>query len=103
MAPAEDESSDVKLVFRNYAPIGDELKEFVVEPPKQSDIVAEVTRKLAQVMTQEFESQQDIINLAPKKPNWDLKRDVGRKLERVDVRTQQALIKLIQEKVDAEA
>lgn len=38
---------------------------------------------------------QDLFNLQPKKPNWDLKRDVEKKLERLDRRTQKAVLELI--------
>jgi coiled-coil domain-containing protein 12 len=42
---------------------------------------------------------QDITNLAPRKPDWDLKRDVAKKLERLDRRTQKAIAELIRERL----
>lgn len=38
-----------------------------------------------------------MINVAPKKPNWDLRRDVGRKLEKLERRTQRAMIIIMQQ------
>ena len=38
---------------------------------------------------------QDLINLAPRKPDWDLKRDVTKKLEKLERRTQRAKAQLI--------
>jgi coiled-coil domain-containing protein 12 len=38
-----------------------------------------------------------LINVAPKKPNWDLRRDVAEKLSRLERRTQAAMIKLMAE------
>ena len=38
---------------------------------------------------------QDLINLAPRKPDWDLKRDVAKKLEKLERRTQRAIAQLI--------
>ena len=38
---------------------------------------------------------QDLINLAPRKPDWDLKRDVAKKLEKLERRTQKAIADLI--------
>ena len=38
---------------------------------------------------------QDLINLAPRKPDWDLKRDVAKKLEKLERRTQRAIAELI--------
>jgi coiled-coil domain-containing protein 12 len=42
---------------------------------------------------------QDITNLAPRKPDWDVKRDVAEKLERLDRRTQKAIAELIRERL----
>ena len=38
-----------------------------------------------------------IINVAPKKANWDLRRDVAKKLEKLERRTQRALVAIMQE------
>lgn len=42
---------------------------------------------------------QDLSNLAPRKPDWDLKRDVAKKLERLEKRTQRAIAELIRERL----
>ena len=39
----------------------------------------------------------DSINVAPKKANWDLRRDVAKKLEKLERRTQRALVAIMQE------
>jgi coiled-coil domain-containing protein 12 len=36
------------------------------------------------------------VNVAPKKPNWDLRRDVEKKLAKLERRTQRALIQIMQ-------
>lgn len=41
----------------------------------------------------------DITNLAPRKPDWDLKRDVAKKLEKLERRTQKAIAELIRERL----
>lgn len=41
----------------------------------------------------------DITNLAPRKPDWDLKRDASKKLERLERRTQKAIAELIRERL----
>ena len=38
---------------------------------------------------------QDLFNLAPKKPNWDLKRDVEKKLAKLEKKTQSSIAELI--------
>ncbi|TPX51643.1 hypothetical protein SeMB42_g00085 [Synchytrium endobioticum] len=51
----------------------------------------------------ESESQRnkelDLSNLAPKKPNWDLKRDLERKIAKLERRTQVAIIELIRNRL----
>ena len=41
----------------------------------------------------------DITNLAPRKPDWDLKRDVSKKLEKLERRTQKAIAELIRDRL----
>ncbi|RZB49881.1 cwf18 and/or RRM 1 domain containing protein [Asbolus verrucosus] len=43
--------------------------------------------------------QVDISTLAPRQPDWDLKRDVEKKLEKLARRTQKAMAELIREKL----
>ena len=43
----------------------------------------------------------DLFNLQPKKPNWDLKRDVDKKLERLKPRTKSAIAKLVRERINS--
>lgn len=38
---------------------------------------------------------QDLTSLAPRKPDWDLKRDVAPKLSKLERRTQKAIAELI--------
>jgi len=39
------------------------------------------------------------VNLAPRKPDWDLKRDVAPKLSKLERRTQKAIAELIMERL----
>ncbi|EMC97722.1 hypothetical protein BAUCODRAFT_463741 [Baudoinia panamericana UAMH 10762] len=41
----------------------------------------------------------DLFTLQPKKPNWDLKRDLERKLEILNVRTDNAIARLVRERI----
>lgn len=38
-----------------------------------------------------------LVNIAPKKPNWDLRRDVAKQLEKLERRTQRAIVQLLQQ------
>lgn len=45
-------------------------------------------------MIQQFLAQ-DVFNIAPKRPNWDLKREMDKKLSKLERRTQEAIHTLI--------
>ena len=57
--------------------------------------------KAQQVEEEAAEKPIDLFNLQPKKPNWDLKRDVDKKLQRLKPRTKSAIAKLVQERINA--
>lgn len=44
-------------------------------------------------------SEVDLFSLQPKRPNWDLKRDLEKKLERLKPRTDAAIAKLVRERL----
>ncbi|CBX91797.1 hypothetical protein LEMA_P045030.1 [Plenodomus lingam JN3] len=44
----------------------------------------------------------DLFKLQPKKPNWDLKRDLEQKMKSLDVQTENAIAKLVRERVEAQ-
>ncbi|MGH0151276.1 UNVERIFIED_CONTAM: hypothetical protein FKN15_041019 [Acipenser sinensis] len=48
---------------------------------------------------EELRERQDLANLAPRKPDWDLKRDVAKKLEKLEKRTQRAIAELIRDRL----
>ena len=43
----------------------------------------------------------DLFKLQPKKPNWDLKRDLDRKLEILNVRTDNAIARIVRDRIAA--
>ncbi|KAI4491890.1 hypothetical protein M0804_003282 [Polistes exclamans] len=92
--------------FRSYKPQDESLKEKVLENAKPGDVESEVQDQLSaaksKVVIEEllhFIVRQDISNLAPRKPDWDLKRDVSKKLEKLERRTQKAIAELIRERL----
>ena len=44
----------------------------------------------------------DLFKLQPKKPNWDLKRDLEKKLEILNVRTDNAIARIVRERIAAQ-
>lgn len=65
---------------------------------KKAAILAAQTKK--QVVEEEkAEKPLDLFRLQPKKPNWDLKRDLDRKLEVLNARTDNAIARLVRERI----
>ena len=48
-------------------------------------------------------TQEPLLNLAPKRPNWDLKRDLEPRAEVLRKRTQKAIVEILRERLKAEA
>lgn len=44
--------------------------------------------------------QLDVTSLAPRKPDWDLKRDIAKKLEKLERQTQKAIAELIRDRLN---
>ncbi|KAK8218797.1 cell cycle control protein Cwf18 [Phyllosticta capitalensis] len=64
----------------------------------QAQELEERTRKEAE---EEDDSKPlDLFKLQPKKPNWDLKRDLDKKLEILNVRTDNAIARLVRERIE---
>lgn len=107
---------DPVLKFRNYSVKDDRItheKQAAANPPKyeqpvveqDGDVEGEVTSKQmdvlqvgeVRVVTLLYSlSQELLLSVAPKKPNWDLRRDVEPKLAKLERRTQRAMITIMQ-------
>jgi coiled-coil domain-containing protein 12 len=59
----------------------------------------EVEVKLRAAQDAQDDAGIDLFKLQPKKPNWDLKRDLDQKLEILNVRTDNAIAKMIRERI----
>ena len=112
---ASDTADQPVLKFRNYTVRDDKItheKTAVANPPKyeqpvvegDADVEGEVTDacvfgsavKQAFVRSVSVVLQELLLSVAPKKPNWDLRRDVEPKLAKLERRTQRAMIQLMQ-------
>lgn len=60
--------------------------------------LAEETKRQAEE-EEKADKPLDLFKLQPKKPNWDLKRDLERKLEVLNVRTDNAIARLVRERI----
>ncbi|RMZ85938.1 hypothetical protein DV737_g250, partial [Chaetothyriales sp. CBS 132003] len=61
---------------------------------KQADRIAESTAEQAAKDEAEADKGIDLFKLQPKKPNWDLKRELAERMKPVEVRTQNAIARL---------
>lgn len=79
----------------------DDSKTENVEEQKPNDVVSQIEEQLEALKTPFVVEEIDIQNLAPRKPDWDLKRDVAKKLEILERRTQRAIAELIRERLQS--
>ncbi|KAM6452996.1 coiled-coil domain-containing protein 12 [Liasis olivaceus] len=95
----EDAPKHKELKLRNYVPEDEELKERVVPKAKPASVEDKVKDQLEAAKPELIIEEVDLANLAPRKPDWDLKRDVAKKLEKLEKRTQRAIAELIRERL----
>ncbi|VDM14987.1 unnamed protein product [Wuchereria bancrofti] len=92
-------NKSLKLTFRSYEPQSD-----LGEKRDDVDLFAvekEIADQLADTQDTRAVEQIDITTLAPRKIDWDLKRDIAEKLEKLERRTERAMAQLIRERLKA--
>lgn len=85
--------------MRNYTPEDEILKQRQVPQAKPASVEEKVKDQLEAAKPEPVIEEVDLANLAPRKPDWDLKRDVAKKLEKLEKRTQRAIAELIRERL----
>ncbi|XP_034942702.1 coiled-coil domain-containing protein 12 [Chelonus insularis] len=90
-----------KPKFRSYRPQDENLRENVIENAQPGDVEAEVKDLLTAAKSNVVIEELDIGSLAPRKSDWDLKRDTAKKLAKLERRTQKAVAELIIERLKA--
>ncbi|XP_059735861.1 coiled-coil domain-containing protein 12 isoform X2 [Bos taurus] len=88
-----------ELRLRNYVPEDEDLKKRRVPQAKPVAVEEKVKEQLEAAKPEPVIEEVDLANLAPRKPDWDLKRDVAKKLEKLEKRTQRAIAELIRERL----
>lgn len=86
-----------KPVFRSYKPEDDTLKAAALPEASPISIEEEIKDRIA--APEHLVKEVDLSSLAPRKPDWDLKRDVSKKLEKLEKRTKRAVAELIRERL----
>lgn len=66
---------------------------------RQAAEIAEAAKEQAQ-KDEEADAPIDLFKLQPKKPNWDLRRDLDEKLKTLNVRTENAIARLVRQRME---
>lgn len=109
-SPPTKQVSHLHLSGRNYDPETKGPKLGFEAPPTLSleaptleeqaaDLQDEVNRQAAIDAAQAAEKGIDLFKLQPKKPNWDLKRELNAKMEVLNVRTDNAIAGMVRERL----
>jgi coiled-coil domain-containing protein 12 len=107
--PASPDVAKLHLSGRNYDPetkgpkLGFEAPPTLsLETPTLEQQAAEVEAEIRKKAEEDEKDDQgvDLFKLQPKKPNWDLKRDLEKKLEVLNVRTENAIASLVRERIN---
>ncbi|GAB4814876.1 hypothetical protein N2152v2_001922 [Parachlorella kessleri] len=93
--PEAEPTQEPVLKFRNYAVKDAEKIEFqkveAAQPPEFQPVEVDPDAVLG------ADTEEVLVNVAPKKANWDLRRDIADKLARLERRTQAAMVRLMQQ------
>ncbi|KAL4246079.1 mRNA splicing factor Cwf18-like protein [Abortiporus biennis] len=94
------------IKHRTFDPEKRTLKKHGDEDVVMEDTVEKHVEGLASQIIKEDaarrEQELDLFNIAPKRPNWDLKRDMDKKLAKLERQTQEAIHTLIRQRLAAE-
>jgi coiled-coil domain-containing protein 12 len=109
-ATEEPSVTSTYLSGRNYDPATRNVKLGfdalpIADPTSTLEYKAEqlaLSVKTAQEKEREEDKGLDLFKLQPKKPNWDLKRDLGEKMRGLEVQTDNAIAKLVRERVESQ-
>ncbi|XP_010248829.1 PREDICTED: coiled-coil domain-containing protein 12 isoform X2 [Nelumbo nucifera] len=92
-ADETNENKTLNMKFRNYLPHDKQLQEGKLAPP----VLPKFEDPVATEPPPSQKTEDPFVNIAPKKPNWDLRRDVQKRLEKLERRTQKAIFQLMEE------
>nr|CAD2188189.1 unnamed protein product [Meloidogyne enterolobii] len=93
------------IQFRSYKPVNVQQQSSPSEPPREEiNLLKEkIEGQLEAGKDAKVGESLDINTLAPRKVDWDLRRGIKEKLDKLDKRTNKAIIQLIRKRVKEEA
>mmetsp|Transcript_27583 Transcript_27583/g.31758 ORF Transcript_27583/g.31758 Transcript_27583/m.31758 type:complete len:192 (+) Transcript_27583:40-615(+) len=96
-------SAATELNFRNYFPADSEFEKYKTNRVRKGDeIEAQWKSQISEIVAEYHDSDALPLNILPKKPNEDLKRMLDKKLEKLNRRTEIAIVHLIRERLDSQ-
>jgi len=101
------DGDELVIKNRNFDPESRTLKKRTREDDAlMQDTVEKDVEGLAQKIIIEDEQRRaqelDVFNIAPKRPNWDLKRELDKKLAKLERKTQESIHTLIRQRLAAQ-
>ncbi|KAM7209192.1 cwf18 pre-mRNA splicing factor domain containing protein [Naviculisporaceae sp. PSN 640] len=109
-SPPTTQVEKLHLSLRNYDPetrgpkLGFEAPPTLsLETPTLEEQAAAIEQESKQQAAQEAQDEKgiDLFKLQPKKPNWDLKRELDKKLAVLNVQTDNAIARMVRERLEA--
>ncbi|EPQ57965.1 mRNA splicing factor [Gloeophyllum trabeum ATCC 11539] len=101
---AVDDSEEVVIRTRNFDPETRTLRKHT--PDIEMETVEKAVDGIAEKIIAEDEERRaqdlDLFNIAPKRPNWDLKREMEKKMAKLERQTQRAIHTLIRQRLAAQ-
>lgn len=91
-----------QIKFRSYQTENEAIKENQLERIEAPDITKHIQAHLEKEK-EPLEVDIDLYKLAPKKPDWDLKRNIEQKLVKLNKKTSQAISEMVREKLQRSA
>lgn len=111
-AAQDDDDEDVKKKYlsgRNFDhSTGGAKLGFEHAPDQDQDTIERRAEMLAEKVLEEAKDSEkkdeplDLFKLQPKKPNWDLKRDLKQRIEVLDIRTENAIARLVRQRIEGQ-
>ncbi|KAG6837270.1 hypothetical protein H0H93_012275 [Arthromyces matolae] len=95
---ASDDGEASAVKGRNFDPETRTIRKHNPLEPLEDTVENNVEGLAEKIITEDEvrrAQELDIFNIAPKRPNWDLKRDLNKKLAKLERRTQEAIHTLI--------
>ncbi|KAI6109710.1 mRNA splicing factor [Pisolithus sp. B1] len=92
----EGATDDNRAALRKHA-----LNDAITEDTLERDVDGMAEKIIAEDEQQRAE-ELNVFNIAPKRPNWDLKREMERKLAKLERKTQEAIHTLIRQRLSSQ-